>query len=100
MAGDDGILVGVHFHRHFGGPGRLQIAPGSLVLTTRRGNRSVTHGSSEVSIVRKRWEPPTGNYWIEISDGTLTGWATVPRRRAERIAAELETAGFSVTRSG
>jgi len=98
VADRDGILVGVHFHRHFGGPGRLHIAPGSLVLVGRRGGRSVTHASSVVRVVRRRWEPPTGNHWIEVSDGSSTGWATVPRRRAERIVASLEAAGFTVER--
>jgi hypothetical protein len=92
------FFVGVHFQRHFGGPGHLNVSPGALVLTNRRGSREVRQRGGSVVVERKRWEPPTGNHWVEVTDGEETGWATVPRRRAERIAAALEAAGFEVLR--
>ena len=92
------FFVGVHFHRHFGGPGYLRVEPGSVVLANRRGTREVRQLGGSVVVERKRWEPPTGNHWIEVTDDAETAWATVPRRRAERIIAALEAAGFEVQR--
>lgn len=91
------ILVGVHFRRHFGGPGHLAVAPGALVLSDRRARRSVAHAGTVVRLEHKRWEPPGTNRWLEVSDGTVTAWATMGRRRAERVVAALEAAGFEVT---
>ena len=92
------ILVGVHFRRHFGGPGHVTISPGSIVLTDRKATRSVTHAGTVVRVERKRFEPPTGNHWIEITDGVETGWAAVSRKRAETVLAAMVEAGFSVER--
>ena len=94
---DDGrILVGVHFSRHFGGPGHLTVQPGSLVLTDRRARRSVAHVGDVVRLERKRWEPPGTNRWLEVSDGETTAWATMGRRRAARVVAALEASGYVV----
>lgn len=88
----------MHFHRYFGGPGHLTVSPGRLVLSDRRARRTVVHASSVVRIERKRWEPPTGNHWIEITDGRVTGHATASRGRTERVVAVLVAAGFEVER--
>lgn len=92
------FFVGMHLRRHFGGPGHLLIEPGRVRLINRRGSREVVQVGGTVVVERKRWEPPTGNHWIRIGSGDEVGWATVPRRRGERIAAALETAGFEVQR--
>lgn len=92
------ILVGVHFRRHVGGPGHLTIAPGELVLTDRRGIRRVVHRGDTVHVERKRWEPPTGNHWIEVGDGGVTAYATAGRGRTARVVAALEACGFTVRR--
>jgi hypothetical protein len=93
------FLVGVHFRRHFGGPGHLTVGPGELVLTDRRATRSVTHRGTSVTVEKKRFEPPTGNHWIAITDGETTGYAAISRKRAERVLAAVEECGFSVVRS-
>ena len=93
------LLVGVHFSRHFGGPGHLTVRPGSLLLADRRGRRSVVHTDPVVHLERKRWEPPGTNRWLELGDGTTTAWATMGRRRAARVVALLESAGFEVRAS-
>ncbi|MDO9456695.1 hypothetical protein [Nocardioides sp.] len=90
------FLVGFHVRRHFGGPGHLEVAPGALVLTDRRGRRSVRHVGLVVRLERKRWEPPGTNRWLEVTDGETTAWATMGRRREARVVAVLEAAGFSV----
>lgn len=90
------ILVGVHFRRHFGGPGHVTITPGQIVLTDRKATRSVTHTAQVVRVEKKRFEPPTGNHWIELTDGTDTGWAAVSRKRAETVLAAMTAAGFTV----
>lgn len=92
----DRILVGFHVRRHFGGPGHLTVEPGSLVLTDRRGKRSVRHVGDVVRLERKRFEPPGTNHWLEVTDGDATAWATFGRRRAERVLAALDAAGFTV----
>ena len=92
------FLVGVHFRRHFGGPGHLEVSAGEVRLTNRRGTREVRQAGGSVVVQRKRWEPPTGNHWIEFTEGDDVGRATVPRHRAERIAAALAQAGFDVVR--
>lgn len=94
------FLVGVHFRRHLGGPGHLTVSTGSLVLTDRRARRRVEHAGSVVRVERKRWEPPTGNHWIEVTDGSVTAHATASRRRAARVLAAVEAAGFTVERVG
>ena len=93
------ILVGVHFGRHFGGPGHVTVSPGSIVVTDRKERRRVVQTAPVVRLERKRWEPPTGNHWIEVTDGEQTCWLTASRRRAARVVAALEAAGFTVERA-
>lgn len=93
------FLVGVHFRRHFGGPGHLTVSPGRLVLTDRKGTRTVTHQGTTVGVERKRWEPPTGNHWLAISDGETTAWATVSRTRLALIEQAMRLSGFALDRA-
>ncbi|MCY7396401.1 MAG: hypothetical protein LH468_09675 [Nocardioides sp.] len=99
MSSSERFRVGVHFHRHVGGPGHLVIEPGRSVLRERGACRTVVHRGGVVRVERRRWEPPTGNHWIEVSDDTATPHATMGRRRAERVLATMVACGFTVERS-
>ena len=66
------------------------------MLTDRRATRRVVHRGDSVRVERKRFEPPTGNHWIEVSDGEATAYATAGRRRVTRVIAALEEFGFTV----
>jgi hypothetical protein len=92
----DRFLVGVHFQRHRGGPGHLTVAPGEIVLATR--TRTVRQVAPVVRLTRKRLEPPWGNHWIEVTDGSVTGHAVTSRRRAEALLSAITAAGFTVDR--
>jgi len=93
------IRVGVHFSRHRGGPGRLTVEPGRIVLATRNASRSVVHTAGPVRLEVKRWEPPWGNHWIAVTDGAVEAHAVVSRRRAARILTLVGECGFAVERS-
>jgi hypothetical protein len=90
------FLVGVHFRRYFGGPGRVRVEPGQIVLTDRKATRTLIHTGPVVTVERKRFEPPTGNHWIELTDGTVTAHVAVSRKRAERVLAAITACGFEV----
>ena len=91
-------MVGVHFTRHRGGPGSVTVSRGVLTLADRRGKRSLRHTDPRLHCERKRFEPPWGNHWIELTDGDTTAHAVVSRRRADRVLAAAEGAGFTVER--
>ncbi len=99
MSDPSRFLVGVHFRRYFGGPGHLAVTSGGVTLTDRKGRRAVTQPVGVVRVERKRFEPPTGNHWIEVTDGYLIGHATMSRRRADQVVAALLAAGFAVERT-
>jgi hypothetical protein len=99
MAEPERFLVGVHFRRHFGGPGHVTVAPGEIVLTDRKATRTVRHTDQVVKVEKKRFEPPTGNHWIELSDGQSVGYAAISRKRADGLLAAMEACGFRVERS-
>lgn len=86
--------MGVHYSRHRGGPGWVEITPGEVVLTGR--GRTLRHTSPVLQVERKRFEPPWGNHWIALTDGEVTGHVVVSRRRAEALLAEAERCGFRV----
>ena len=90
------FTVGVHFTRHRGGPGSVTVSRGLLVLADRRGTRTVRHTDPRLHCERKRFEPPWGSHWIELTDGEVTAHAVVSRRRAGRVLAAAERSGFSV----
>jgi hypothetical protein len=92
------FLVGVHFRRHFGGPGHVTVAPGEIVLTDRKATRTVVHQANTIKVAKKRFEPPTGNHWIELTDGEVTGYAAISRKRADRILEAMADAGFTIER--
>ena len=92
-------LVGVHFRRHFGGPGHLTVAPGEITLTDRKGTRTLVQTGGTVVLERKRFEPPTGNHWVHVTDGEVTAWATMGRTRAEAVLAVVQECGFDVERT-
>ena len=93
------FLVGVHFRRHFGGPGHLTVAPGALTLADRKETRTVVQTSGPVRVEKKRFEMPGTNYWLELTDGTTTAWATMSRKRADAVLAAVAEAGFGVERA-
>ncbi|MCW2543531.1 MAG: hypothetical protein JWM40_1083 [Frankiales bacterium] len=86
----------MHFRRHFGGPGHVTVAPGEIVLTDRKATRTVVHRGNVVKVERKRFEPPTGNHWIELTDGELTGYAAISRKRAQLVLDAMTACGFTV----
>lgn len=98
MAEPQRYLVGAHFRRHFGGPGHLTVAPGEIVLSDRKATRAVTQTGGSVRVQRKRLEPPTGNHWIAVTDGEVTGYATMGRKRADTILALMAECGFTIDR--
>lgn len=98
MAEPQRHLVGAHFRRHFGGPGHLTVEPGRITLTDRKATRSVTQDGGVVRVERKRFEPPTGNHWIAVTDGEITAWATMGRKRADTILGQMAECGFTVER--
>lgn len=89
----------MHFRRHFGGPGHLTVAPGQITLSDRKAIQEVVQASGIVRVERKRFEPPTGNHWIAVTDGELTGWATMGRKRADAILGQMTECGFTVERA-
>lgn len=51
MADPQRFLVGVHFRRHFGGPGHVTVAPGEIVLTDRKATTTLRHTGTVVKVL-------------------------------------------------
>lgn len=94
MSKSKGLLVGVHFNKFTGGPGRVVFEQGQLLVRPRR--REEFSYTGLLTVRKKRTEPPFANHWIELATHEGPVWLTCSRKRALRLKEEAEKAGLVV----
>lgn len=93
MQKQDGALMGLHFNKFTGGPCRMRIEDGAIIVN---GRTHVFSYTGTLTISRKRTEPFFANHWIQMDLPDGPAWLTCSKKRAQDFSEEAEQAGLTV----